>query len=554
MSWEAVSKKAQADLLNSLPSKWRIDTKVFSSVTDVTQVPKTCGILTQRQLQITELTATELGRRIRSRQLKAVEVLEAFAARAAIAHQLVNCLTAWHLEEGLQQAQHLDDILDGGGKPLGDLHGVPVALKDTYSVKGQRTTRGYVKNHDAPVEDHDSAVVATLRAAGAVFFCRTTMPQTGMALETTSNLWGRTLNPFNTKLVAGGSSGGDGALVALKGCPIAPSSDIGGSIRIPAAFNGLYAIRPTSLRVPKAGWGGTKTGQISIRDSAGPVCHSVQDVRMFTKILIGDSSNRYDVSAVPIPWRDLTRPKDKLTIGIMKWDGVVMPQPPVLRAIEHTKQVLVRHGFEVIEFKPPFDCWELAKCTFNIYFQEACEETLANLKPSGEPLIPAFADLMKVYKADHLTALQLCHLNLKIREFKDEFADAWKRTSEITTSGRHMDAMICPVSPSAGAPHDFNAYWGYTSMFNLLDYPSTVLPVTNFRIDAGIDKVDSLYEPVMSNPYDKAYQSMYDPEVFLKQPSAVQIVGRPFDDEELIEVTAEIDAILNATGGVQSKL
>jgi amidase len=89
MSWEAVSKKAQADLLNSLPAKWTIDAVAFTAVTNVSQIPKTCGILSHRQIQITELTATELAKNIASGQLRAVEVLEAFAARAAISHQLV---------------------------------------------------------------------------------------------------------------------------------------------------------------------------------------------------------------------------------------------------------------------------------------------------------------------------------------------------------------------------------------------------------------------------------------------------------------------------------
>lgn len=71
-----------------------------------------------------------------------------------------------------------------------------------------------------------------------------------------------------------------------------------------------------------------------------------------------------------------------------------------------------------------------------------------------------------------------------------------------------MDALICPVAPSAGAPHDFNAYWGYTSMFNLLDYPSTVLPVANFDIDPYLDPVNPEYQPLESNPYDKAYHEM----------------------------------------------
>lgn len=171
------------------------------------------------------------------------------------------------------------------------------------------------------------------------------MPQTGFILETVSNLWGRTLNPFNRSLGAGGSSGGDGALVAMKGCPVAPSTDIGGSIRAPAAFNGLYGIRPTAIRIPKNLWEGTMTGQMSIRDSAGPVCRSIEDVRLLTRILVSNEKARYDTNAVPVPWRHITLPQN-LCFGVMKWDRVVMPQPPVLRAIEHTKQVLLNAGYE----------------------------------------------------------------------------------------------------------------------------------------------------------------------------------------------------------------
>lgn len=97
---------------------------------------------------------------------------------------------------------------------------------------------------------------------------------------------------------------------------------------------------------------------------------------------------------------------------------------------------------------------------------------------------------------------------MKMREFKEQFADAWMQTDRLTTSGRLMDALICPAAPSAGAPHDYNAYWGYTSMFNFLDYPSTILPVANFKIDPRIDHLDATYRPLMSNPYDNAYQAM----------------------------------------------
>ncbi|CAG8290532.1 unnamed protein product [Penicillium salamii] len=529
MSWEALSKQAQADLLNSIPAKWRIDAEAFTAVTDVSQIPKTCGILSSRQIQITELTATELAKHIASRQLRAVEVLDAFAARAAISHQLVNCLTSWFLEEGMRQAQRLDKILDAGGKPLGPLHGVPVALKDSYSMKGHPTTRGYVVNKD-DVQHHDDTIVATLRAAGAVFFCRTTMPQTGMALETVSNLWGRTLNPFYTKLVAGGSSGGDGA---------------GGHERL------------SNCTVDRYRW--FHSCSCCFQWS---LCHPAH-LASNSQSGMGRIEDRYDVCSVPIPWRDVSLPKGKLVVGIMNWDGAVMPQPPVLRVMAHTRQALQKAGFEqdtlfnsntVIEFQPPFDCWELAKCTFDIYFQEAGEETLAKLKPTGEPLIPAFANLLKVYNARHLTALKLYHLNMRMRGFKEQFADAWMQTNRITSSGRPMDALICPAAPSAGAPHDFNAYWGYTSMFNFLDYPSTILPVKKFKIDPRIDRLDATYQPLTSNPYDKAYHAMYNAELFANQPSSIQIVGRPFDDEEIIEVTSEIDNLLKTTGEVKSNL
>lgn len=95
-----------------------------------------------------------------------------------------------------------------------------------------------------------------------------------------------------------------------------------------------------------------------------------------------------------------------------------------------------------------------------------------------------------------------------MRDYKSQFAEAWDKTSQVTFTGRPMDALICPAAPSAGTPHDFNAYWGYTSMFNFLDYPSTILPVAKFNIDPHLDAVNRDYQPVMSNPYDKAYHEM----------------------------------------------
>ncbi|KAE8395886.1 amidase signature domain-containing protein [Aspergillus alliaceus] len=545
MSWRTISREAQAAVLESIPRRWRLDPENYASLKDVGSVPYTSGILTPDQLKITELTAVEIVKHLESRQLKAVQVLEAFAGRAAIAHQLVNCLTEWFFEDGLQQARELDEILDKGGKLKGPLHGVPVALKDAVEVKGHAVTMGYVARRNN-IAKEDCTIVRTLRAAGAVFFCKTTMPQSGMALETFSNLWGRTTNPFNRDLGAGGSSGGDATLVALRGSPIAPSTDMGGSIRVPAAFNGLYGIRPTADRIPKGGMYNTNTGNLTIKLSCGPVCHSLDDLELFTKVINAHPHNKYDVTSVPVPWKSLDPLDRKLTIGVMKWDGVVMPHPPVLRALEHTKQTLEKAGHEVITIEPPFDCWDIKQTTFDIYYQSGSAGTMSTLAASGEPTIPAFADLLRVFNTREHSAAEALRLSIKARALKEQFADAWKDTAGRTTSGHTIDAVIAPPAPAVGYPHDFNIYWGYTSLFNLLDYPSIILPIHNFKVDPQLDPVDHNYRPLETNPYDRPNYELYDPNVFVNQPSTIQIVGRPFEDEELIRVASILDALFKA--------
>ncbi|KAF5667300.1 general amidase [Fusarium heterosporum] len=535
MSWEEIAKASQAKVLQSIPDRFRLNVHDYKLVKDVTGVPYTCGLLTEAQLKITDFTATEIVKKLRSRQLKAVQVLEAFAGRAAIAHQLTNCLTEWFYEEGLEQAKKLDEDLDRENQVKGVLHGVPMGLKDIHAIKGHATTMAFIAGRDNIAQD-DSAIVAALRAEGAVFFCKTTMPQSAMAIETVSNLWGRTSNPLDRDLNAGGSSGGDAVLVAMKGSPLSPSTDIGGSIRVPAAFNGLYAFKPTAARVPKGGM--SDLGQSLIQVSFGPICHSIEDMELLTRVINAHPFNRYDVTCAPVPWKSLKAPKGKLRIGLMKWDGVVMPHPPVLRALEHTRYVLEKSGHVVVEFEPPFDCWQALLTAFEVYFQGGAGKILAALDETGEPLIPAIVDLIRVFNIRQLPAL-----SGKVRAYKDQFLTAWNKTSG---NGRPIDALICPPAPGIGYPHNFNTYWGYTALFNLLDYPSAIIPIRNLGISPHQDPVDMQYTPLKTNPYDTANQDIYDPQLVSNQPLTIQIVGRPFEDEDLIQVASTVDALLAA--------
>lgn len=501
-SWKSVAFRAQHTLAGSIPNKWKLASSYDKPDTAFINAARESGILTPRQLELTELTACELLPQLHRGQITAVELTEAFCVRAAIAHQLVNCLTDFYPDEAIAIARDLDAEFAKTQKPSGPLHGLPIAIKDTYAVKGKRTTNACVAWYDQEPSKEDAALVQVVKDAGAIIFARTAMPQTGMALETVSPLWGRTLNPYNSRFGPGGSSGGDGALVAMHGAPCAPlASDVGGSIRAPAAFNGLYGMRPSSDRVPRTGLVSQKLGQISIKASCGPIAHSMDDLRLLTKLILTHPSLPYEPSCVAPFWHE-TPPKAKMTIGIMVTDGVVDPHPPVARALREVAAKLSNAGHEVISFQSPIDLWEAALTTWILYFQNGAAETKAALALTGEPMIAQFKHYLEVFQVREHTAAEISHCHIQLAAYKKAFVEAWNATAQVTRTRQAMDCIIAPSAPLAGSPHDFPLWWGYTTIWNLLDYPSTILPVKDFKVDPTKDAKIAGYQP-RANPFDK---------------------------------------------------
>ena len=144
---------------------------------------------------------------------------------------------------------------------MGPLHGLPISVKEHIGMKGLNCNAGYVSWWEDEERSDDAVILKILCKAGCVFYARTTQPQLLMHLETDSNLYGPTVNPYNRTLTAGGSSGGEGALLAMRGSCLGLGTDIGGSVRSPAANCGLYSLRPTALRLPYGGCADTADGQ-----------------------------------------------------------------------------------------------------------------------------------------------------------------------------------------------------------------------------------------------------------------------------------------------------
>lgn len=154
-------------------------------------------------------------------------------------------MTEIFFDEAIRRARSLDRERQANPfKPLRAFHGLPVSLKDSFQVLGHDTSTGLACFVDEPAGEH-SATASMLLDLGAVLYCKTNLPQSIMTADSDNNVFGRTLNPRNTRLTAGGSTGGEGALIALRGSVLGVGTDIGGSIRVPSVCNGLYGLRPS---------------------------------------------------------------------------------------------------------------------------------------------------------------------------------------------------------------------------------------------------------------------------------------------------------------------
>lgn len=222
-----------------IPKEWRLASEFLTgdetSTVGVLDVPAKCGILTPAELDITEkYTAVSLAKAVQSGSLKASNVATAFCKRAAIAQQLLSCLTETMFDDAIKRGEYLDKYLAKHGKPVGPLHGVPISLKDHFNYVGVASTAGYVSFLDHPLPEKNSPLVEVLLSLGAILYCKTNIPLTMMTADSQTNLFGRVLNPHKLSLTAGGSSGGEGALIAFRGSILGVGTDIGGSIRIPS--------------------------------------------------------------------------------------------------------------------------------------------------------------------------------------------------------------------------------------------------------------------------------------------------------------------------------
>jgi amidase len=326
------------------------------------------------------LSAVELARMIRLKQVSAREVMTAHLRQIERVNPSVNAIVTLVAEQAMEQAQRADEAV-AHGTLLGPFHGLPVAIKDLHDTKGIRTTYGSPIFKDfVPIQD--AITVERIKKAGAICLGKTNTPEFGAGSQTFNQVFGRTLNPYDPSKTCGGSSGGAAVALACGMVPLADGSDMGGSLRNPAAFCNVVGLRPEAGRVPSR----PRTSAWSTLSVDGPMGRTVADVAFFLSVLAGPDP-RSPIS-ITEPGRQFAEPLDSDPKGVrVAWAGNlggVAFDPELRRIVDEQRTTFETLGCRVDEAEPDFKGADEAFKTLRAWQFEA---GFADLVKSSRPLI-----------------------------------------------------------------------------------------------------------------------------------------------------------------------
>jgi amidase len=294
--------------------------------------------------------ASWLARAIRDGRLSSEEVVRAHLEHIGAVNPRLNAMVWVTNESAIRQAKAADRHLAKRGFVPPPLHGVPFTAKDIFDTAGVATTAGLRKLKDN-VPDKDATVIARMRSSGAILLGKSNCPPGGTGGESWNPLHGGTRNPYDLTRSPGASSSGEAAIIAAAGSPLGIGSDSGGSIRLPAHYCGIAALKPTTGWVPSTGAYGLVGGLLDPRSQVGPMARFVNDLALVLPLLVGPDG--VDSAVIPMPPRR-RRPKlHGLTVAWYTDDGMVSASRPTVVALQAAVHALAEAGCRVSEARPP---------------------------------------------------------------------------------------------------------------------------------------------------------------------------------------------------------
>ncbi|KAF2097696.1 amidase [Rhizodiscina lignyota] len=553
ISWQEAAARKRLETYNKIPQQWILPEDVLEAAKSHRKITGSFieALLDNETLKITSLDPVDILEHIRNRSFTSVQVTTAFCKRSAYGHQLNENLLEIFYDLALDNAKELDAYQASHNSTIGTLHGLPVTLKDQFHVKGVETTMGYVgwigtfEGHKGTGKERiiESELVRELRSLGAVPIAKTTLAQALASGETSNNILGYTKNPVNQELSCGGSSGGEGAVQALRGSAVGFGTDIGGSVVVPSAFNGVYGFKPSVGRNAYRDAANAERGQTVVSSVVGILGPSLASLKLMFRALMSTEPWRYDHDIVPIPWYEelYEQSEDseavtKLSFGILESDGSVSPHPPIRRAMKIAAKVLEKEGHKTITWDPPSHA-EGYDIHYGFMDAGGYNDSFTQLALSGEPPVREMMQDIGYRTKTPMPILEYFNLTIRLKDYRNRYADYWKSMG--------ADAVIMPVAPHAAVLPGGNYYtYAYSSIIDALNYCSIVIPVTT--ADQRVDKFDGKYKPL--NDIDKKNWQAYDPDIYDGAPAAVQVIGRRLEEQRLFRIARAVDEALRRHG------
>jgi Asp-tRNA(Asn)/Glu-tRNA(Gln) amidotransferase A subunit family amidase len=459
---------------------------------------------------LTFLPAVTMAEQIRTRKLSSVELAEAHLAKIARLNPQLNAFVHVDPERVVREARAAEAAVMNSA-PLGPLHGVPISIKSSIDVAGLRCESG-TRLRAGRIPTQDAPLVARLRAAGAIILGTTNTPELLMAWETDNLLYGRTNSPWDLARTPGGSSGGEAAAIASGMSAAGVGSDGGGSIRVPAHFSGICGLKPTPGRIPSTGHFPPSGGPFTLIGVVGPMARTVADLKALFEIMQGSDDG--DPGAAPVPLRAPSRDEIKsLRIGYFEDDDRTPVTPETRLAVRTAAEALRRAGFQVTPFGPDHlnDLLDEARDLWKKFFVKAGGMVIA---PMFESRAHDQSPILKQFLAYSVAEPDLT---------AESLLTAWIRRDSLRSDFLyHMSTypiLLCPAAaipafrhgertwPIDGKQVSYLDAWSYTEWFNLLGTPAAVVPVS------------------------------HSPEGL---PIGVQLVARPWEEEQLLAVAAAL--------------
>ncbi|KAL3315813.1 hypothetical protein Ciccas_005552 [Cichlidogyrus casuarinus] len=507
------------------------------------------------------LTVQQLTQKVVDKQLSPLQILTAFQFRCSLLEERN------FLADYLLHADELAVECSEKADKRSPLFGVPVSLKDTFAVSGYDASIGLIKMSICP-QKRNSVIYETLLDCGAVPFITTSMAQGGISLNSSSPLFGEQSNAFFEECISGGSSGGEGLAVALDASPIGVGTDIGGSIRFPAAFNGICGLKTTLRRLSRDGMISARTiPELKIKAVPGPIGRSVEDLADFMRAVLCEKHFQLDNSVVPLKFDEqLYLDRKPLKIGYYvtsNSENILQTVPAVRRAVLQSIEILKKLGHEVKEFQVPRQEYALRLYLKSIFHEggqnivnycrdEYIDDSMVDAnrgfklprllrkallpvacKVYGEQIRPSVEATLGLK-----TAVEAANLVRQIEDYVREFLQ------EMAS----LDLLICPVfagvvpKKSTPAIINNNSVF-YTALYNLLDFPAGVVCVTrtNEQDLQDAEKQAADYRKA----HDKMNTIIHGDQTILNLPVSVQVAGKPFKEEQVLRVMKELETHSN---------